>query len=182
MEKKDALIDLIQKSRTIYLNERITMEMTKDFGLAILWLNSQNDNEIKLVINCCGGSAPAGLDMYDMINFSTAPVVGIVAGCADSMASVVLQACTKRYALSHAGILIHNLRTREIPINDLDDDPEKALKRSRETQKSISDIYHKRTGKSLDEIQVALKADKSMTVKEALEFGLIDEIISKYPK
>lgn len=182
LNKKEALIELVQKRRIIYLDERITTETAKDFGLVIPWLNSQNDEEIKLIIDCGGGSAAAGLNMYDMVVFSNAPVVGIVYGQASSMASVILQACKKRYALPHAGVCIHYLKTYEIPLNDLDEDPEKALKSVRERQKSVNDIYHKRTGKSLEEIKIALKEDKLLSAKEALEFGLIDEIIDKYPK
>lgn len=180
LSKKEAIIDLIQKSRTIYLDERITAETAKEFGLAMAWLNSQNDEEVKLIIDCGGGSATAGLNMYDMVMFSNAPVVGIVYGQASSMASVILQACKKRYALQHAGLCIHYLKTYEIPLNDLDEDPEKALKSVRERQKSINDIYHKRTCKSFEEIKLALKEDKLLSSKEALEFGLIDEIITSY--
>lgn len=180
MNTKEALLDLLEKKRVIYVNGKITPDTAREFGLAVMWLNAQNSNEIKLIIDSDGGSAAAGLDMYDMINFSKAPMTGIVYGYASSMASVILQACDKRYALPHANILIHYLRTSEIPLNEIDEDIEKALRFSRDRQNSINGIYGQTTGRSLEEIQDTLKKNKMMTAQEAMEFGLIDEIITTY--
>lgn len=180
MNTKEALLDLLEKKRVIYVHEKITPGMAREFGFAVMWLNAQNSNEIKIIIDSDGGSAAAGLDMYDMIKFSKAPVTGVVYGYASSMASVILQACDKRYALPHANILIHYLKTYEIPLNEIDEDIEKAIRFSRDRQNSINGIYGQTTGKSLEEIQEALKKGEMMTAKEALEFGLIDEIITSY--
>lgn len=180
LDKKEAILDLVQKKRVLYVDEKITPDMEKDFGLAIMWLNAQSDEEIPLIINCNGGSATAGLNIYDMVRFSNAPVTGIVFGRANSMASVILQGCKKRYALPHAKMWIHYLRTYEIPLNEIEEDLEKAIRLAREEQESINEIYREATHRSLEDIKSALKADKSMSAKEALEFGLIDEIITNY--
>lgn len=180
LDRKEIALDLLQKKRTIYLNEDITPRESKEFGMAMMWLNAQSDEEIKLVIDCTGGIVTAGLDMFDMIMFSNAPVAGIVYSRADSMASVILQACDKRYALPHARMLIHYLKTNEIPLNELDEEPEKALRSAKERQNSINEIYQKATGRSIEEIKSKMKENKSMTAMEALDFGLIDEIITAY--
>lgn len=180
LDKKEIILDLVQKKRVIILNEEITANMSRDFGTAMVWLNAQSEEEIKIIIDCNGGGANAGLDMYDMIKFSSAPVTGIVYSRASSMASVILQACKKRLALPHSRILIHYLRMNEIPFNEMEENFEEAIKTARGQQDGINEIYQKATGKSLEEIKSAMKADKSMTAQEALEFGLIDEIISSY--
>ncbi len=171
------LEDLLKK-RIIYINGEITPEMSRKFGMAIVWLNARdNKSEISLYIDSGGGSAMAGLDMYDMIKHSKAPVVGTVYRHASSMASVILQACALRLAMPHAEILIHSLRINEMSLDKLDEDPEKALSQARERQRGIDAIYHVRTGRSIKEVRNKLKENKAMSVKEALAFGLIDEII-----
>lgn len=87
--------------------------MARDAGKAIVWLNAINKKEITLYIDSGGGEVQAGLDIYDMIKHSKAPVTGIVYRKANSMASVILQACVKRKAFENAEIIIHDISIRK---------------------------------------------------------------------
>ncbi len=174
---KEFLEDLLKK-RTIYLNGEITPEMAREFGMAIVWLNAKDDkSEISLYIDSGGGSAAAGLNMYDMVKHSKALVIGTVYRKASSMASVILQACDMRLAMRNADFLIHNLRIGEISLDKLDEDPEEALKQARGRQRSIDMIYLLRTKRTIKEVHSKLKENKVMSAEEALAFGLIDKII-----
>lgn len=174
------------QQRTIIISGEITDGLAIEFGLAIGRLNQKSvSKEIKLIIDCRDGRAGAGLIMYDMIKFSNAPIVGIVCGKSHTIASFVLQACKKRYALPHAEIWPRHLSVAKeistsISINELDENTDSVLRLIRGQQKTINEIYRQSTGKPLHAIRVVLKADRPMSTKEAREFGLINDIISEY--
>lgn len=183
----DKSLRLNLKQRTILISGEITDEFATEFGLAIGRLNQRSlSREIKLIIDCQEGRAGAGLTMYDTVKFSNAPILGIVCGKSHTIASLVLQACERRYALPHAEIWPRHLSVaKEIPasvsINDLDESADNFLKLIRCQQKDINEIYHRSTGKPLHAIRTALRDTKPMSAEEALDFGLIDKIISSYP-
>ena len=103
--------DLAQK-RVLYLGNNLEFSDVIYVSKAITWMNAQDtDASITLRINSNGGSIPVGLDIYDIIRESKAPVVGIVMSRANSMASIVLQGCVRRIALPHATIFLHRVNT-----------------------------------------------------------------------
>lgn len=174
---KDQLLSDLLKKRVIYIPGTITGDMAHQFGIALAWLNAAGNDLITIYIDSGGGDIMAGLDMYDALRTSKAPTVGIVYRRANSAASVILQGCTKRQIMGNAGVLIHHIRVKELPLDKIEDDPEKALQHSRAIQKRINGIYQERTGKSIREIEETLRAETSMNANESLAFGLVDEII-----
>lgn len=168
--------DLLRK-RTLYLEGELIHRDAREIGESILWLNAVDDlKEITLYINSSGGSVTAGLDIYDIIRNSNAPVTGIVYRSANSMATVVLQACKIRKALKHSGIVIHNIKINK-EWHEFEENLEKALADTKRDQESIYEIFVKRTGRSLEEIKRACRETKTMLADEAKKFGLIDEVI-----
>lgn len=170
--------DLVE-SRILYMAGSISSDDANLFGKAIVWLNSQSKlDPITLYINNNGGDVNSGLDIYDMIKHSKAPVNGIVYSKAYSMAAIILQACTTRQALPNSEILIHSIRlAQNMPLCRIEDDIDKALRGPRALQATINNILHERTGLSLRAIQKLNREDREISAKEALALNLIDEII-----
>lgn len=172
-------LDLLQK-RVIYLDGNITSEVAKQFGKAIVWVNAQDDKRpITLYLDSPGGNADAGLDMCDMIRHSRAPVTGIVYRQASSMAAVILQTCTTRKCMSNAGILLHSIRLNEVPLDQLEDDLEKAIEKTRKIQAAVNKVVQSRTGFSNEKMREINKKDQFFSPDQALELGLIDEILDE---
>lgn len=168
--------DLLKK-RTLYLEGEIIYRDAREIGESILWLNAVDDlREITLYINSSGGSVSAGLDIYDIIRHSNAPVTGIVYRFANSMATVILQACTTRKALKHSEIVIHHIKINK-EWHEFDENLEEALADTKRDQESIYEIFARRTGRSLEEIKRICREAKTMFADEARGLGLIDEVI-----
>lgn len=116
------------------------------------------------------------LDIYDVVKNSKAPVTGIVYRRANSMASVILQACKVRKAMSSCEIIIHNSRIK-MAWDKLEENLDKALKGIKIQQKVIYEIYSKRTGMSMNAVKKRCKKGKTIYAQEAKEIGLVDEVI-----
>ncbi len=176
LSPKDFLDDLLKK-RMIYIYDEVSQQTARDMGVAVLWLNALDDSsEITLYINSGGGGVSAGLDIYDIVRHSKAPVTGIVYKMANSMATVILQACRKRKILKNGVIIIHNIKINK-EWHEFEEDLEKALDETKRHQQAIYEIFAERTGKPIDEIKKICREAKTMTACEAKELGFIDEII-----
>lgn len=170
-------LDLLQK-RILYLDGSTTPITARQLGRAIVWLNAQDEEKpITLYIDSPGGNADAGLDICDIIRHSHAPIIGIVYRQANSMAATILQVCTTRKCLPNACILVHSLRLCEAPLDELEDNPEKALAKTRRTQAIVNKIIQSRTGFSDKRMKEINKKGEFFTSEKALSLGLIDEII-----
>lgn len=165
------------KARTLYIYGEINSDLAARIGKAIVWLNSiDNAKEIVSYIESSGGDVRAGLDIYDIIKHSRAPVTGIVYRMANSMAAVILQACKTRKAMPHSEILAHGINVRR-PLYDLENNAKEVLKGSKYLQKRIEKIISQRTGLTLEKTRKLLREGKSLRPSEAKEIGLIDEIV-----
>jgi ATP-dependent Clp protease protease subunit len=144
----------------------------------LLYLESEDpEKEINMYVNSPGGSVTAGLAIYDTMQFVKPPVSTLCVGQAASMAAVLLAAGTKgrRYALPHARMMIHQLSGGfEGQAADIDIQAREAL-RLRET---LNDILAHHTGQSIKRIEKDTDRDTFMTPSQAVEYGLIDEVIA----
>ncbi|MBU6321637.1 MAG: ATP-dependent Clp protease proteolytic subunit [Patescibacteria group bacterium] len=145
--------------------------------LSIARANDVTELDIRIQSN--GGNVRAGLDIYDELRAFPAKRCGLVVGYARSMGAIMLQACEERRAMRHARILIHYVARDEVSLSHLKDPERLALmvKEAEREQSYINAILHRRTGKSIEEIQEACGRDIDMMTDEAKDFGLIDEII-----
>ena len=170
--------DLLEK-RTIYLKGEIDGTMAAETGAAIIWLNARDETkEIIIYIDSGGGNVSAGLDIYDVVKHSKASTRGIVYRRANSMASIILQACTKRQAMKHSEIAIHNVTIKPYKTHDFKKDClTKTLAEISKVHEHNNNILAERTGRTIEEIEKKCIEDISMTAEEAKNFGLVDEII-----
>jgi ATP-dependent Clp protease protease subunit len=145
----------------------------------MLFLQYENRNqEIHLYINCPGGSVTATLAIYDTMQFLECPISTYCMGLAASGAAIILAAGTKgkRYALPHSKVMIHQpwgyLGGQAA---DMRIQAEAILK----VKTTLISILAKHTGRSEEQIALDTERDRYMDVKEALAYGLIDEILEE---
>ncbi|MDO8669532.1 MAG: ATP-dependent Clp protease proteolytic subunit [Candidatus Buchananbacteria bacterium] len=158
-------------------------EVDEDMAMYVrdsLMILATNDNpEITIVFTSNGGSVVAGLAIYDMLKNYPGRKIGRVSSFCRSIAAIVLQACDWRIASPNSEIKIHNVAVQSLGLDVLRH-PKKideCIKDMERDQGIINQIYSFRTGQSLRAITRESNRDELMTAQEALEFGLIDEII-----
>jgi len=157
----------------------VNKDMYRYVRTAIRYLLSRGSPEIRVLISSPGGLVDAGLDIYDELRLYPGRKTATVNDNAASMGALILQACDLRQCARHSHILIHHISTGNVTLDTLRS--KKKLKNMVDSmeadQKRLYDILATRTGKSVKKISSACKKDEYMTAKEALGFGLIDEIV-----
>jgi ATP-dependent Clp protease, protease subunit len=165
------------KDRIVFLGYPINDDVANLVTAQFLFLESEDpEKEIGFYINSPGGSVTAGLAIYDTMQFIKAPVSTLCLGQAASMAAVLLLAGTKgrRYALPHSRIMIHQpLGGAQGQATDLDIQAREIM-RVRET---LNNIIMRHTGQNLRKIEKDTDRDLFLTPEQAVEYGLIDEVI-----
>jgi ATP-dependent Clp protease protease subunit len=166
--------------RIIVLGTAIDDEVANIVTCQLMYLNSiDKESEIKLFINSPGGSVVDGLAIYDIMNWVEPDVSTYCMGMAASMGSILLSSGTKgkRYSLPNSRIMIHQAstylgwaQTSDAKINY---DETKFL------QDNLYRILSENTGKSFEEIEKDADRDKWFSPNDAIEYGIIDKIISK---
>lgn len=176
-ERAYDIFSRLLKDRIIFIGQQITDDLANLVIAQLLYLEAENpEGEISLYINSPGGSITAGLAIYDTMQFISSDITTICVGQAASMAAVLLTAGTagKRYSLPNSRIILHQPfggfqgQASDIAIQA------KEILRIRE---SINQILVKHTGQPLVKIQKDIERDFIMTPRQALEYGLIDEVI-----
>jgi len=170
--------DLLKK-RILFVEGFIDDELVEKISKMIIWLNSQNTNEITLYINSDGGNIHAGFSLYDIIRFSEAPITGIVLKRASSMMIVALQGCKVRKALEHSVFAFHNLIFKR----DITCSSEADVRLVIEELKKLQDEYNQVIGARIiggaEKVKELCVAKRVITAEEAKSIGLIDEIIKR---
>ena len=166
--------------RIIVLGTEINEEVANIVTSQMMYLNQVDSKaDIKLFINSPGGSVIDGLAIYDIMNWVEPDVATYAMGMAASMGSIILSsgAKGKRYALPNSKVMIHQVSTGIGYINTAD------LKIEYDEVKSLQNtlygILAENTGKSIEQIEQDADRDHWFTAKDALNYGLIDEIITK---
>lgn len=176
-ECRKNLLDL--PTPTLIIDDDITRKTFEQVAGSIMYLMAKKSPPVKIIINSSGGEVNAGLDIYDILRLYEGTKVGLVVDCAASMAAVILQACTVRTCAQHASILIHHVSRSNITLDQL-----RSARKTREVRESMEKsqaklyaILTRRTGQTVSRIRKVCALDKHMTAREALKFGLIDEIV-----
>lgn len=145
----------------------------------LLFLESENpDKDVHLYINSPGGVVNAGLGIYDTVQFIKPDVSTVCVGQAASMGALILAggAKGKRYALPHARMMVHQpLGGFQGQATDIDIHAKEILR----VRERLNKILVKHTGQTMKRIQQDTDRDYFMEAEEAVEFGLIDEVIEK---
>ena len=164
------------KDRIILLNGEINDDTSNIVVAELLYLDSLNHNDINLYINSPGGSITAGMAIYDTMNFIKSNVSTICIGMCASMAAFLLSSGEKgkRYSLKNGEVMIHQPlggvqgQATEIKI---------AAKRILKLKEKLNKILAKNTNQSIKKIELDTERDYFMSSDEALEYGIIDNIL-----
>ncbi len=166
------------KDRIVFLGSAVVDEVANLITAQLLFLESEDpERDIYFYINSPGGSVTAGLAIYDTIQYIRPQVSTVCLGQAASMGAVLLAAGEKgkRYALPHSRIMIHQpLGGFQGTAADVDIQAREILR----TREELGEILVKHTGQSLKRIERDTDRDLFMTGQQALEYGLVDEVIT----
>ena len=167
------------KERIVFLVGPINDNVASLLTAQLLFLESENPKkEISLYINSPGGLVTAGLGIYDTMQYIKPDVSTLCIGQAASMGSFLLAAGEKgkRFSLPNSRIMVHQPSAGfQGQATDIEIHANEVLS----LKKRLNQIYSKHTGKSEDEIKIALERDNFMTSENAKEFGLIDQVVEK---
>ena len=165
------------KDRIVFLGHPVGDEVANLVTAQLLFLESEDpEKEINFYINSPGGSVTAGLAIYDTMQFIKPPVSTLCLGQAASMGALLLLAGQKgrRYALPHSRIMIHQpLGGAQGQATDIDIQAREILRMREEINNII--VHH--TGQQLKKIEKDTDRDMFLTPEQAVEYGLIDEVI-----
>lgn len=169
----------LMMDRILWLNTEVDADVMNILNSQMLYLDSISDDDISLYINSPGGSVVAGLSTYDIMNYINSDVATYCMGMSASMGAVLLSSGTKgkRYSLPHGEIMIHQPSGNSGHVKS--DELEVAWKQMEKTKNTLYSILSQNTGKTVEEIEELCRLDKWYTPSEAVEGGLIDEIIYK---
>ena len=178
-ERSYDIYSRLLRDRVILLEGEVHDTMANLIVAQLLYLESENSEaDISLYINSPGGSVTAGMAIYDTMQFIKPDINTIVMGQAASMGSLLAQAGTagKRKMLPHARHMIHQPSGGA---RGQATDMEIQVKEILEMKKYLTEIYveHNSKGKTFEELSADMERDRFMNAQEALEYGLVDEIV-----
>ncbi|MDR1724980.1 MAG: ATP-dependent Clp endopeptidase proteolytic subunit ClpP [Bacteroidales bacterium] len=168
----------LMMERIIFLGTAIDDDVANIIQAQLLFLESvDSKRDIQIYLNSPGGYVHAGLGIYDAMQYIAPKISTICTGLAASMASIILCAGTgKRSALEHSRVMIHQpLGGAEGQASDIEIAAREIIK----TKKELYEIISKHSGQSVEKIEKDADRDHWLTAKEALEYGMIDEVLSK---
>jgi ATP-dependent Clp protease protease subunit len=178
-ERSYDIYSRLLKDRIIMLSGEVNDQVASTVVAQLLFLEAQDpDKDIYFYINSPGGVITSGLSMYDTMNYIKPDIVTICIGQAASMGAFLLSSGTKgkRYALPHARIMIHQPsggaqgQSTDIQIQAQE------IQRLKDT---LNQIMAEQTGKTAKRLEKDTERDNFMSSQEALEYGLIDKVLTK---
>lgn len=179
---EEKIDEVLLRHRRIFLSDGVSSDSAKDIIRKLWYLELTKPGEpILFVINSPGGSVDSGFAIWDQIKLISSPVTTLVTGLAASMGSI-LSLCAapgRRFATKNSRIMIHQPSIYGVirgQATDLDIQAKEILK----TRQSIVNMYVEATGKEYSIIDKAIDRDAWMSAQEAMDFGLLDKVISSY--
>jgi ATP-dependent Clp protease protease subunit len=177
-----SLDDMLLENRIVFLIGEINYARAAEVIMKMLYLdNLKRGREISLYINSPGGAVDDTMAIYDTMRFVGSPVATYCIGRAQSGGALVLAAGTKgsRYALPHAKIMLHQPWGGVTgQASDIKIQAEEILK----SKRVLAEIFAKHTGLPVERIIEETERDRYMSAQEALEYGLIDEVLHEEEK
>jgi len=170
------------KEHIIFLTGPVNDQVASLICAQLLFLESENPSkDIAFYINSPGGVVTSGLAIYDTMNYIRCDVSTVCIGQAASMGSLLLTAGAKdkRFALPHARIMVHQ------PSGGFQGQATDIEIHAREilaVRERLNSIFVQHTGQPMEVVQQAMERDKFMSPQEALDFGLIDTVITNRPR
>ena len=178
-ERAYDIFSRLLKERIIFVVGSINDSVASLVTAQMLFLESEDPKkDVYMYINSPGGLVTAGLGIYDTMQYIKPQVSTLCIGQAASMGSFLLSAGTKgkRFSLPNSRIMVHQPSAGfQGQATDIEIHANEVLS----LKKRLNEIYSKHTGKSVEEIKIALERDNFMTPDAALDFGLIDKVVEK---
>lgn len=180
-ERSYDIFSRLLKERIIFVSGEINDTLANSVIASLLYLDSINHEDISIYINSPGGSVSSGFAIYDTMQFIKSDVSTICVGMAASMGAFLLSSGTqgKRYALPNSDIMIHQpLGGAEGQASDI----KIAADRILFLRRRLNKILAKNTKQPLRKIEKDTERDYYLDAEEALQYGLIDQVIKKEKK
>ena len=179
-ERSYDIYSRLLKNRIIFLGDEIEDSLANLIIAQLLFLEQEDpDKDIDLYINSPGGSVTAGMAIYDCMQLIKPDVSTICIGMAASAAALLLcsGAKGKRFSLPYSRILIHQPWIKSIggQATDVDIHAREIIK----TKETLNNIIANNTGQPLEKVKRDTERDYYMSATEAVEYGLIDKVITK---
>ena len=180
-ERSFDIYSRLLRDRIVFLNTDVNDQSASLIVAQLLFLESEDpDKDISLYINSPGGSVSAGMAIFDTMRFIRPKVNTICLGMAASMGAFLLAAGEKgkRYALPNSSVMIHQ------PLGGAEGQASDVEIRARQLlliKRQMNELMAEFTGKSYEDLVRDTDRDNFMSAREALEYGLIDEILTKRP-
>ena len=179
-ERSYDIFSRLLNDRIIFLSDEVNDATASLVVAQMLFLEAQDPTkDISFYINSPGGSVTAGMAIYDTMQYIKCDVSTICIGMAASMGAFLLSAGTKgkRIALPHSEIMIHQpLGGAQGQASDIKIRAELILR----TRDMLNKILSENTGKPIEQIEKDTDRDNFMTAQQALEYGIIDRIITNH--
>lgn len=176
-ERSFDIFSRLLRDRIVILGQPIEDQISQLVIAQLLFLASDDpEKDIQMFINSPGGSVTAGLAIYDTMQFIQPQVQTVCVGMAASMATPLLAAGApgKRYALPNSTVHMHPARGG---VQGLADDLETTARFYLDQQRRTREIMARHTGQTIERITMDFDREKFMTVEEAKQYGIIDEIL-----
>ena len=167
------------EERIIYVTGVIEPEMANAVKAQLILLENLDPKaDITMYIDSPGGMVDTGLGIYDTMQFISCDVRTVCVGLAASMGSLLLMGGTKgkRMALPHANIMIHQPSGGA---QGMASDMEISWKHMKRTKDTLTQLYADHTGQPYEKVLSDMDRDYFLTAEEALQYGIIDEIVTK---
>lgn len=178
-ERSYDIYSRLLKDRIIMLGDEINDQVANSVIAQLLFLEADNpEKDISIYINSPGGSTSAGFAIFDTMEYIKPDISTICIGMAASFGAMLLLAGTKgkRYALPNSEIMIHQpLGGARGQATEIEISARRILK----LREHINSIISERTGQPIEKIAKDTDRDYFMSAQEALEYGIIDKIITK---
>jgi ATP-dependent Clp protease protease subunit len=178
-ERSYDIYSRLLKDRIIMLRGEVNDQVASSIVAQLLFLEAQDpDKDIYFYINSPGGVITSGLSMFDTMNYIKPDIVTICIGQAASMGAFLLASGTKgkRYALPNARIMIHQ------PSGGAQGQSTDIQIKAQEIQRlkdTLNAILAEKTGKTANRIEKDTERDNFMSAQEAVEYGLIDKVLTQ---
>ncbi len=177
-ERSFDIYSRLLKERVVFLVGQVEDHMANLIVAQLLFLESENpDKDIHLYINSPGGSVTAGLSIYDTMQFIRPDVSTICLGQAASMGALLLAggAAEKRFCLPHSRMMVHQPSAGfSGQATDIDIHAREVL----ELRRRLNEVMSQHTGRTVEQIALDTERDNFMSAEAAVEFGLIDRVLS----
>ena len=177
---EDRMEECLLDSRTVILSVEVTGEGSGLYR-KLAWLYAKDPGkEVRIILNSPGGEVYDGITIYNMIRHFTGkgmPVEVEVMGLCASMATVVLQAATRRVACRHTRFLLHEVSEFKLFSDETATEKEEEARELGIVNRMLAGILAERAGRQVEDVLMAIKRHELwMSAEEAREWGLVDEV------